>query len=334
MTGDMGKLGEVFYRSLHNIEYELFRGQVASHPFLASLPAPPPTAPLELLPSLIKHRICAFLATIDLDGLLCIIMAVPHMAADGQVALHSAMMWAGKRIINLGGHARSLPQNLVTKDEERLWLDGEGENEDNDNKYNDDEDNDDDDDDGDDEDDDDKGTWILDTRKFVDPTSNKRNNLFARAMDYIRASQNSTRPLPSDLAKELLAPRITRPDNAVLRNLTLKQYYSDRGCYIRDLCDYDTEDSDNSYNSDNSDNIDFDYTDDLGFDLGQVVFIMTCWADGPSASYHGYWTRRDVYGEWAGHRLDIVAAEAVSPDWEDVTVAVMKKMRRLRGRVN
>ncbi|KAJ2709821.1 hypothetical protein H4R19_004051, partial [Coemansia spiralis] len=115
---------------------------------------------------------------------------------------------------------------------------------------------------------------------------------------------------------------IKRPANAVLRNLTLKQYYKGGDCYTVYYCNCGT--------SKGSKGSDVDDANDVEFGLGQVVFIMTCWADGPSASYRGYWTRRDVYGEWAGHRLDIVAAEAVNPDWEDVTVAVNEKLVSLR----
>ncbi|KAJ2713068.1 hypothetical protein H4R19_002434 [Coemansia spiralis] len=284
MSGYLGKLVEPFCDSPHYIEYELFRGRVASHPFLASLPAPPPTAPLELLPSLIKHRICALLATIDIDGLLCVIMAVPHMAADGQVALNSAMTWAGRRIINLGDYAARLPQNLLTKDEERLWLDGKR-----------------------------KDGWILNTSKFVHISGKRRYSLYVRAMDYIQASERSTRPLPYSLAHDLIAPSIKRPDNAVLRNLTLKQYYRGGDCYTLDNC--------NCGRPKGSD------VDGVEFGLGQVVLIMTCWSDDPS-SFRGNWTRKDARGKWAGHRLDIVAAEVVNPDWEDVTVAVKKKLMR------
>ncbi|KAJ2715782.1 hypothetical protein H4R19_001011 [Coemansia spiralis] len=278
------------YYHPHDIEYELFRGRVASHPFLASLPVPPPTAPLELLLSLIKHRICAFLATIDIDGLLCVIMAVPHMAADGQAALNSAMMWAGRRIINVGDYAECLPQNLLTKDEERLWLGSKNET-----------------------------RWILDTSKFVDISKGMRN-CGGRAMDYIRASQRSTRPLPYDLASDLLAPSVKRPDNAVLRNLTLKQYYRGSNCYT--FCHCNCGKPKDNKNSD---------VDDIEFGLGQVAFIMTCWSDDPPTSSHADGTREDVRSEWAGHRLDIVAAETVNPDWEDVTVAVKKKLRSFFG---
>ncbi|KAJ2711335.1 hypothetical protein H4R19_003300 [Coemansia spiralis] len=290
MSGHIGKLAEAFYSFPHHIEYELFRGQVASHPFLASLPAPPPTAPLELLPSLIKHRICTLLAAIDLDGLLCVIVAVPHMAAEGQVALNSAMTWAGKRIINLGESVDDLPQNLLTKDEERLLLGGKKED-----------------------------TWTLNTSKFARDPRNNTSKVFARAMDYIWASQTSTRPLPYNLAHDLIAPSIKRPDNAVLRNLTLKQYYRGGNCYTLFRCNCGT--SNGRKDSD---------VDDVEFGLGQVVFIMTCWSDNPSTSFHADWTDDDVRGEWAGHRLDIVAAEAVNPDWEDVTVAVKEKLMRLR----
>ncbi|KAJ2708916.1 hypothetical protein H4R19_004507, partial [Coemansia spiralis] len=71
VRGNISTLTEEFYNHPHYFEYDLYRGQVPSHPFLASLPTPPPTAPLELLPSLIKHRICTILAAIDIDGLLC-----------------------------------------------------------------------------------------------------------------------------------------------------------------------------------------------------------------------------------------------------------------------
>ncbi|KAJ2715521.1 hypothetical protein H4R19_001156 [Coemansia spiralis] len=291
MTGHMGKLAEAFYSEPHYVEYELLRGRVANHSFLTSLPAPPPRAPLELLPSLIKRRICAFLATIDIDGLLCVIMAVPHMAADGQVALNSATTWAGKRFINLGDYAVDLPQNLLTKDEEPLRLD-RGED-----------------------------TWILDKSKFVDISSEWRNSC-SRAMDYIQASQESTRPLPDNIINDLLAPRIERPDNTVLRNLTLKQYYRGGDCYTLDHC--------NCGISKASKNSDVDDGDDVEFGLGQVLLIMTCWSNDPSTSFHADWTRDDVHGEWAGHRLDIVAAEAVNSDWKDVTVAVKEKLMRLR----
>ncbi|KAJ2716707.1 hypothetical protein H4R19_000481 [Coemansia spiralis] len=131
-------------------------------------------------------------------------------------------------------------------------------------------------------------------------------------MGYIWASQMYTRPLPYDLANDLLAPRIKRPTNAVLRNLTLKQYY--RGT------------------SKASNNSNVDDANDVEFELGQAVLIMTCWFDDPSTSFNADWIREYVRGEWAGHRLDIVAAETVNPDWEDVTVAVNERLIRIRDR--
>ncbi|KAJ2713906.1 hypothetical protein H4R19_002013 [Coemansia spiralis] len=132
----------------------------------------------------------------------------------------------------------------------------------------------------------------------------------------------STRPLPYDLASDLLAPSIKRPDNAVLRNLTLKQYYRGGDCYVLSRCNCGTSKSSKGGNVDDA--------NDVEFGLGQVVFIMTSWSDDPSASYRGYSSHDEVHGEWAGHRLDIVDAKAVNPDWEDVTVAVKKKLMRLR----
>ncbi|KAJ2774347.1 hypothetical protein IWQ56_000613, partial [Coemansia nantahalensis] len=103
------------------------------------------------------------------------------------------------------------------------------------------------------------------------------------------------------------------PENAVLRNLTLKQYYRDNNpCRNRwsGRC-RDGEINDN-------------------FGLGQVVLIMTCWSEDASTSFHAEWTEDDAHGEWAGHRLDIVACEKVPADWDDVTDAVTAKLMRLR----
>ncbi|KAJ2715625.1 hypothetical protein H4R19_001093 [Coemansia spiralis] len=221
-------------------------------------------------------------------------MAVPHMAAEGQAVLNSIMTWAGRRIIHLGGCAHSLPQNLLTKDEERLRLDVIYED-----------------------------PWILDTRKFIDIEKKRRYKLYARAMDYIRASKRHTRPLPFDLAHDLLAPTIKRPANAVLRNLTLKQYYRGGDCTAFYYCDCGK--------SKGSKNGNVDDGDDIEYGLGQVVLIMTCWTDGPSGYFRGNWTLEDDHGEWAGHRLDIVAPEVVNPDWEDVTAAAKEKLMRFRS---
>ncbi|KAJ1730891.1 hypothetical protein LPJ61_002793, partial [Coemansia biformis] len=84
-----------------------------------------------------------------------------------------------------------------------------------------------------------------------------------------------------------------------LRNLTLKQYFK--------RCD----------NKDNRDRI---------FTFGRVIMILTCWSDDPSTSFHIEWDESDAHGDWAGHRLDIVSADMLSDDWEDVTEAVKEKI--------
>ncbi|KAJ2771837.1 hypothetical protein IWQ56_001626 [Coemansia nantahalensis] len=103
------------------------------------------------------------------------------------------------------------------------------------------------------------------------------------------------------------------PANRVLRNLTLKQYYRDDSQCNRQWCGCCTDDNVND-----------------NFGVGQVVLIMTCWSEDYSTSFHANWTADDVHGEWAGHRLDIVASEKVAADWEDVTDVVRAKLMRLR----
>ncbi|KAJ2807771.1 hypothetical protein H4R21_000348 [Coemansia helicoidea] len=289
-TGHLGKLGEVFYSDPHILEDELLRYRPVDHP----VPDSPPVAPLERLPPLIKRRICAFLAAVDVDGLLCVILAIPHMAADGQAALSSHLSWAGKRIITLGDYAEDLPQNLLTADEEKRLL-NRG----------------------------DRSSYVLDVDVFDKRCMSDLSKAYPRAHRFTATRdllllfmriQNRLRRRSSVSLERVVRPPPSRPANAVLRNLTLKQYYrSDSHCCSQ-FCGRCKNNKD----------------DDASFGLGQVVLIMTCWSQDTSTAFHADWTVDDVHGEWAGHRLDIAALENVPADWEDVTETVRAKLMRLR----
>ncbi|KAJ2798971.1 hypothetical protein H4R21_003716 [Coemansia helicoidea] len=318
-TGQLGKLGEVFNTDPHILEYDLLRHRPVDHP----APTTQPVAPLERLPQLIKRKICAFLAPVDVDGLLCLILATPHLAADGQAALTSRMSWAGKRIITLGNYAESVPRNLLTADEEKCLLDS------------------------------DSGSgWEINVEAF--------DKLWKSAMSetYPRAHQFATQQ-PHVSIRRLVRPHIPQPRDAVLRNLTLKQYYRSSGCCPGGWCKRNLDPciglpkwqkgylglSDGRAPLNNHGNR-FgvgtrcshhcecghfkDGRDNTNFGLGQVVLIMTCWSGDSSTSFYANWSLDDVHGEWAGHRLDIVAPEEVPAGWEDVTDAVRAKLMKLR----
>ncbi|KAJ2802307.1 hypothetical protein H4R21_002468 [Coemansia helicoidea] len=280
-TGDLGKLGVVFYTNPHIAERKLLSRRAVHHP----KPATRPVAPLERLPPHIKRRICAFLAAADVDGLLCTILAVPHLAADGRVALNRHISWAGKRIITLGDYADCVPKNLLTAEEESCLLDPTK-----------------------------RTNSIIDEDKFIDGKGAVMSRTYPRAHRYATLHPRSYWYMkPCNAVEQQFQADISWPDNAVLRNLTLKQYYRGDGrcqrkcCHDRKVGGLDTN-----------------------FGLGQVMLIMTCWSDDTSTSFSGDWTEDDVHGEWAGHRLDIVALTRVPADWEDVTDAVKAKLMRLR----
>ncbi|KAJ2806014.1 hypothetical protein H4R21_001042 [Coemansia helicoidea] len=153
----------------------------------------------------------------------------------------------------------------------------------------------------------------------------------------------------------LVRPPVRQPRDAVLRNLTLKQYYRSSGYCPGEWCERSQErrsgtgacqgvgvgpGMSNGYGSgmgsgrgcgcgcecgriENG-------KDNTNFGLGQVVLIMTCWSKEASTSFYAEWTDDDVHGKWAGHRLDIVAPDMVPADWEDVTEAVRTRLIRLR----
>ncbi|KAJ2804196.1 hypothetical protein H4R21_001736 [Coemansia helicoidea] len=313
-TDRLGRLGKVFHIDPHILEYHMLRRRTVDYPE----PRTPPVAPLERLPQLIKRRICAFLAPVDVDGLLCLILAVPHLAADGQAALNSHLSWAGKRIITLGDRADDVPQNVLTADEEECLLDPSK-----------------------------RTGYIIDTDAFGKLEEEVLAETYPRAHQF-------TILQPRVSIRRLVRPPLRPSKDAVLRNLTLKQYYRSSGDCLGGSC-MRTPGMGGGAGSRQDRSHDratlYSFGDRFGagaicnhncdcgryksrkvktnYGLGQVLLIMTCWSSDPSTSFFVNWREDDVRGEWAGHRLDIVAPESVPADWEDVTEVVRAKMRRL-----
>ncbi|KAJ2769927.1 hypothetical protein IWQ56_002360, partial [Coemansia nantahalensis] len=157
--------------------------------------------------------------------------------------------------------------------------------------------------------------YVIDMEKPVDPDDAAVRKTYPRARQYptLGLDYRGRAVLYNEVLRQFRAYTLW-PDNAVLRNLTLKQHYrSDSRCH-------------GEYCSNCEAGV-------LGsnFSLGQVVLIMTCWSDDTSTWFNVDWTEDDVHGEWAGHRLDIVALKRVPADWEDVTDAVKAKLMRLRN---
>ncbi|KAJ2802764.1 hypothetical protein H4R21_002297 [Coemansia helicoidea] len=199
------------------------------------------------------------------------------------------MPWAGKRIVTLGSGAEDLPQNLLTAAEERCLLDPSR-----------------------------RTGYIVNGWAFSDPWESALSETYPRAHGYITRCLWSGHGVWSQISVEARARgRPAPPENAVLCNLTLKQYYwSDGHCRGCKCCS--CKDSQGS-------------RDTTKFGLGQVVPIMTCWSHNPSTGFRTRWTQNDVRGKWAGHRLGIVARDSVPADWEDVTEAVRATLIRLTG---
>ncbi|KAJ2682664.1 hypothetical protein H4R19_007095, partial [Coemansia spiralis] len=165
-----------------------------------------PSAALDLLPSLIKYRICAYLGAEDLDGLLCVILSVPHLAVAGQDALSRRLSWAGKRFICIGDYAYELPPKLTAADKERWCRPDED-------YATDDEDN-----------------LVLDSSQFAYPHELAKASTYRRAMRYLKAKQagpDGGVGLPT--IEQLVKPTLPQLKDPVLRNLTLKQYYRGQG---------------------------------------------------------------------------------------------------------
>ncbi|KAJ2774120.1 hypothetical protein IWQ56_000710 [Coemansia nantahalensis] len=235
-TGQQAGLSRIFCEDQHTVEYQLLRSRPVDHP----LPATPPTAPLEFLPSLVKRRICSFLAVVDLEDLLCAVLAVPHLAADGQVVLNSHMSWAGKRIIMLANDAEDVPQNLLITDEEDWLLDREQ-----------------------------ASGYVPDIYEFDTLKKVAMSETYPRAHRFAAACLQSRSSMQSHISiEDLLRPSVSQLENAVLRNLTLKQYYRSNSkapswrCYHCNGFEERQETEDNT-----------------NFGLGHVALIMTCWAD-------------------------------------------------------
>lgn len=75
-----------------------------------------------------------------------------------------------------------------------------------------------------------------------------------------------------------------------------------------------------------------DAAHELGFTLGTVVTVNTCWSDDSSGAMFG----QDVHGKWAGHRFDIVTEKKLLRDmkagggtWVDVSHREWAPMVRL-----
>ncbi|KAJ2767997.1 hypothetical protein IWQ56_003111, partial [Coemansia nantahalensis] len=201
-TGDLGELGEVFYANPHILEYELLRHRPVNRP----APATPPVAPLECLPPHMKRKICSCLAKVDVDGLLCLILAVPHLAADGRATLSRVMSWAGKRIITLGKYADDVPENLLTEEEdEELYINFPEKN------------------------------YVINEHSFVLLLGEATSEFYPKTHRFLEARHMTARLRTDDSSwlhfslKCLIRPPITQPTDAVLRNLTLKQYYRSSG---------------------------------------------------------------------------------------------------------
>ncbi|KAJ2764958.1 hypothetical protein IWQ57_004971, partial [Coemansia nantahalensis] len=284
------------------------------------------------LPSHMKRKICDCLATVDLDGLLCLILAVPHLAADGRATLSRVMSWAGKRIITLGKYADDVPENLLTEEEdEELYINFPEKN------------------------------YVINEHSFVLLLGEATSEFYPKTHRFLEARHMTARLRTDDSSwlhfslKCLIRPPIIQPTDAVLRNLTLKQYYRSSGYCPGGWCERSQERRSGTGACLDND-LDHDETngyckglgsgrgcgcgckcgriengkDNVNFSLGQVVLIMTCWSKDPSTSFDAEWTEKDVQGEWAGHLLDIVAPDKVPADWEDVTETVKAKLIRLR----
>ncbi|KAJ2801427.1 hypothetical protein H4R21_002797 [Coemansia helicoidea] len=200
-TGMYGRLYFALSEAPKYLEYWMRQRPVSAR----QLPASRPTAALELLPSHIKYRICGYLGAADLDGLVCAILSVPHLAAVGQDALNRRLSWAGKRMICVGDYAYELMPNLTAADKKRWCTPAEyvGAN---------------------------SGRLEFNANGFADPKELSRPTSYPRAQKYVADRQSGTGggvELPT--IERLVNPRLPPLKDPVLRNLTRKQYYRGEG---------------------------------------------------------------------------------------------------------